>query len=56
MQKEDWKNVGYYQSYVKKTDFGPPFWIEPPFLLLIHVAGENTNALQKQNAKILENA
>jgi hypothetical protein len=26
------KNVGYYQSYVKKSDFDPPFWIEPPFL------------------------
>jgi hypothetical protein len=32
MQKEDWKNVGYSQSNVKKTDFHPPFWIEPPFL------------------------
>jgi hypothetical protein len=32
MQKEDWKNVGYSQGYVKKSDFDPPFWIEPPFL------------------------
>jgi hypothetical protein len=27
MQKEDWKNIGYSLSYVKKTDFDPPFWI-----------------------------
>jgi hypothetical protein len=32
MQKEDCKNVGYSQSYVKKYNFDPPFWIEPPLL------------------------
>jgi hypothetical protein len=25
------KNVGYSQNYVKKSDFDPPFWIEPSF-------------------------
>jgi hypothetical protein len=29
MQKKDCKNA---KSYVKKSDFDPPFWIEPPFL------------------------
>jgi hypothetical protein len=32
MQKEDWKNVGFSQSYDKKSDFDPPFWIAPSFL------------------------
>jgi hypothetical protein len=31
MQK-DLKNVEDSQSYVKKSDFDPPFWIEPTFL------------------------
>jgi hypothetical protein len=34
MQKEYWKNVGYSQSYVKKSDFEPPFWMEPPFCII----------------------
>jgi hypothetical protein len=46
MQKEDLKNVGSSQSYVKKIVFDLPFWFEPPFLTqLIHVADKNTNPL-----------
>jgi hypothetical protein len=32
MQKEDRKNVRHSQSYVKKSDFVPPFWFEPQLL------------------------
>jgi hypothetical protein len=32
MQKENWKNIGDFKNYMKKFDFDPPFWIDPPFL------------------------
>jgi hypothetical protein len=59
LQKEDWKNVGSSQSYVKisdlnKTDYlilichfgsNRHFWLIWKNMLLIHVAGNNTNLL-----------
>jgi hypothetical protein len=32
IQKIDWKIIENFQSYAKKSDFDPPFWIDPPFL------------------------
>jgi hypothetical protein len=59
MQKEQWQNVGYFQSNVKKSYFDPPFWIEPPFLTqysLYSCCWQKKTHCKKQNAKILENA
>jgi hypothetical protein len=50
----------YSQSYVKKSDFDPPFldwtaifdlWLIWKNMLLIHVAGKNTYALQQTERK-----
>jgi hypothetical protein len=32
MQKTDWQNIDNSQSYAKKSDFDPPFWIDQQFL------------------------
>jgi hypothetical protein len=32
MQKRDWQNIEKSQSYVEKSDFDPPSWIDPLFL------------------------
>jgi hypothetical protein len=53
MQREDWKNVGISQSYTKKSNVDPPFWIKPPFgliwqhMLSIHVPDENITHCKK---------
>jgi hypothetical protein len=32
IQKRVWKNVENFQNFAKKSNFDPPFWIDPPFL------------------------
>jgi hypothetical protein len=51
------KNYECSQSYAKKSNFDPPFWMDPPFLASLtkydfeSVAGQNKNLLQKTERK-----